>query len=217
MATSFPLGLNQFFRTLRVPRSTFVLSENVVGNITGGGEVLTTSRGNRLWSGSVNVAPTSHKNAASSLAMVRLLARPGASFMVADVRRKGVAFDPLGTILGGSTPQVSSVAANNLDIDISGLPIGYELQAGDRLSFEYGTPARFALHEVVVGGVADAGGNASGIEVNPPIRPGISTPVSVNLVDAACKAVMTPDSLREPSFEAMLTTGWSFNWRQSLR
>lgn len=217
MALTFPLGIDTFFGGLGVSSATFWLPESLEMSRSGSGEILTADLGARLWSGSISLRPLRHDFASGIEAKLSALRQAGRSFFVHDRRHCSPAADHGGVILGAATPVVASVAANNRDLTISGLPAGYVLSDGDHLSFTYGgSPLRYALHQIVVGDTADGAGEIT-VEVTPHIRPGVSAGAAVTLVRPFCKALIVPGSTSPASASGHISTGITFDFIQTLR
>jgi hypothetical protein len=129
--------------------------------------------------------------------------------------RRGPVGDPNAIALGGSSPSLGSVNANQQDIVINGLPASYAgLTTGSYLSFQYDS-GRQAFHQVAQGANASAGGAAS-VSVVPAIRPGYSGGAPVKIVDPVVYAVIKPDSFRPARFLSGYASGITFDWRQTL-
>lgn len=112
-------------------------------------------------------------------------------------------------------PSVHSAGGNWLRIQ--GLPPGYVLRRGDWIGFFYGTsPTRRALHRVWSAEVvANAAGLTGQIEVEPLIRPGLVSGERVQLVRAACKAVLVGAAYGAGRLN--ITEGAQVAWTQTLR
>ena len=217
MALSYPLDLPTFFRELGVVEASFYPFLGKNGNTTGEGEVVTVARGRPRWMGEIQVRLRRRDQQAQREALMHLLeSDASATFMVTDFRRKGPSLDHVDFDLASASVVMDSVAANNRDIELSGLPADYPLTAGDFIAFEYGAPARSALHEVVVSATADVSGAIPQIEVTPPLRPGFIAGQAVNLIEPACKAKMVPGSYRPGRQFADNTSGFSFEWVQQI-
>ncbi len=212
MAVSFPLPIADFFKDLGKTETTLTLPSYSSSDHTLGGDGIEVEYGNRLWVGSVSVRFRRNATADMFVAKMELLLGASGSFFVTHNTRIGPQLDPSGAILGAATPSIASVAANNRDITLSGLPANYALSAGDLISWEYG--GRYSLHRIVDGVVADGSGQAV-IEVYP-FAPDGSAGQSVTLANPFCKAVVLKESYRPPS-RGTLTSGFSFQWRQTLR
>lgn len=216
-ALTFPLALNAFFDTLDIADVTFEAPEPINMSRTAGGEVIKSSLGPALWQGSVSLLPGSPEDIAAIEALLSLVGRPGASFMVYDPRKSGPRADPTGSILGASTPTLESVDADMRRLSIEGLPNGYVLSPGDMLAFTYGSnPTRYALHRIIVGATADGLGVTPLFEVTPMIRTGATAGAAVTLVKPACKAVLK-DAASYGGGQFGVSSGPSFEFIQTLR
>lgn len=93
------------------------------------------------------------------------------------------------------------------------------LSRGDlrRLSFAYGDPARYALHQIVTATVtANGSGLTPLFEVVPNIRPGAATGLAVVLIRPFCKALILPQRSRPGLSRGLHTSGLAFDWGQTL-
>lgn len=218
MAYSFPLSRAQFLDILPIREMTFDLPEAVEMSQTGAGEILTADLGTRLWQGEIQLDTMTADEAAEALAMLDVLRRPGASFMVHDLSRPFPRFDLSGAVIAGASPKLAAVHANNREVQISGLTAGYQLRRIDGLAFTYGAnPVRYAFHRIAAPATANASGVAGYFEVSPNIRPGWVTNVAVSFSRPACKAVLMPGSVQPGRRRHTITTGVSFRWIQTLR
>jgi len=216
MPQAFPVSLNDFFRGLKFVSTSFDISTNQTNEETGGGEVLAIQRGARLWEGTIGLPIMDTQTADEIIAQVSILDQPSASFFFSHPYRKGPHFDPDGSIIAGASPTISAVSPDMREININNLPTGYELQRGDLISFEYGTPSRYALHYIYDNGTATAG-TISNLEVSPPIRNGFVAGAAAVLSNPICKAKMVPGSLQRSDRLPDNSSGITFNWRQTLR
>jgi len=82
MAQSYPVQLAEFFDALQVTTASFELPVTQQVSRTAGGEVLTAELGASLWRGSVTLANRPFAEANRTLALIRRMALPGASFLV---------------------------------------------------------------------------------------------------------------------------------------
>jgi hypothetical protein len=218
-AITFPLSVAAFQSLLKVAAVEFSDPAQQEASGLGSGEVLRADVGPQLWRGRVTLAPAYHETAQATEALLSLLQRADASFFVHDPRRVGPIADPDGAILDDATPTIHTLAANNRELRVQGLPVGYVLSVGDMIAFEYtvlGT-TRYALHRLVAGATAPGTGITPLFEVTPAIRPGAAVSAAVTLVRPACKAVMMPGTVRYGSGRPLITSGASFDFIQTLR
>lgn len=218
MAYTFPMDLADFFDGLKVSTQVFDLSESVEMGETGGGDIITADYGPRLWGGTVSIAANEHYGTAQIVAKIDVLREAGSSFFVYDKAMAGPAGDPYGATLAANQPSLIEVASNNKEIRINGLPSNYQISAGDKISFPYGSnPVRYALHKFVEDRAASGGGTLALTEIRPHVRPGYSLPINAVLVRPFCKAKIVPGSVSVGSSQGAITSGVSFEWRQTLR
>jgi len=205
-----------FFDCLPYASTSFSLSEPVQTARLGDGSIIKGSLGAALWRGEMRLHAAKHPNLAETEARLAKLMRPGQFFLAYDSRFNGPAADVGGVILGSSTPVIHTVAANNREMRVSGLPSGYVLTAGDYIGWQYGSPARYGLHRLVTGATASGAGLTPLFEVAPFIRPGVVVgSTAVVLVRPPIKAVL--ESSDYGSGAPRITQGASLRFIQTLR
>lgn len=216
MALPATLPLASFFGGLRIAEAEFDLPSGQQISRTRGGEILSADIAVRLWRGTATIAAAHHADADALRARLAWLGSAGRSFLAYPSPRIGPRLDPDGAILGASTPVIHTLASNNREMRISGLPPGYALSDGDCLSLVYGSsPVRYGFHQIVVGGPADGGGVTPLLEVIPHIRPGALIGAPVTLVRPVMKAILAS----APSYGRIrlaVTDGISFEFIQTL-
>lgn len=215
MALSFPLDLAGFFEAICPITTTFALGEAVQINETGGGEVIRSDFGTRLWGGSVTLAPAKPILIEDVMALLRVLQDSRASFLIYPRHRpKARAMTTVATPTG----QINSLPTDNRLITLKALSAGFVITRGDFLSFTYSSPVRYALHQAVESITANGSGVTGQFEVIPPIRPGAAVDANVRMNKPWCKAVMVPGSLQIAELPRRgFCSGVSFEWRQTLR
>ena len=217
-ALTYPLARALFANLLRVREVEFDLIEQIETSGQGSGNILTADVGPRLWRGEVVLTKGTHRQAARIEALISVLREPGASFLVWDPRHVGPEYDPDGSILGAAVPSVLQVAANNREMAVAGLPVGYRLQIGDLLTIEYTDPAgMYGLHRVVsLDTTADAQGETPLFEVTPHIRSTPSIGDQVHLVRPFCKAIIDPGTVRPSKGRKVFSDGIGFGFIQKV-
>jgi hypothetical protein len=210
------LPVADFFAGLKIAEVEFDAPAVQQISRTAGGEILQADLGARLWRGRVTLAPAYHDDADEVRALLSYLSQAGRSFLVHPVPRIGPKSDPLGTVLGSNAPTIHTLTGTR-ELRVTGLPSAYVLSRGDYLSFTYSSnPTRYALHQIVTGGTASAGGLTPLMEVTPPIRPGAVTGAAVTLVRPVCKALFSAPAgygTRRPR----ISDGLGFDFIQTLR
>lgn len=218
MVLTFPLSAAQFFDGLPIQSFTFDLGEAMEVNETAGGEILTADVGMRLWRIDCKLRIGRYAEIEQVKAKLDVLRYPQRPLIIQAIPLLYPQADPTGSILGASTVVLDNVPGNNREIRLAGLPAGYVITPGDRLSFQYGSnPIRYALHRVVVGGTASGAGVSPFLEVTPFVRPGYSLGSAVKLGKPECKAVYVPGSFNAGSSGQQFTDGVTFSFLQTLR
>lgn len=212
----FPLPRAAFADGLRIAAFDWDLGENRRVTETGGGELLVSDLGPRLWSGSITIAANTHDGARRAQALAHALREGAASFLIGDPKGRRPASDPTGALLGAAAVSLYAHTPGSMDLTLAGLPAGFVLTPGDYLSFTYGSPARYALHQVVVGGAAGLDGRRA-LTVVPRVRVGAVNGAAVSLVSASCKAIVVPGSFKSGTIGLAATAGFAFDFRQTLR
>jgi hypothetical protein len=217
MPLTFPLTLADFLLKLPLSRCPVDLGEAVQADETGGGEMLTSGLGVRLWEGRLAMDGLTYAEAAAARALLHLVRAPGRPFLVTDLRQNGPAADPGGVVLGAATPVLSSVQSGGRELRINGLPAGYVLSAGDYLSFVYGSsPSRQAMHQVVVGGAASGAGLSPWLEAVPEVRAGWAAGAPVELVRPVFRAVFVPGTYEPGESARGVVNGLSIRFSQTM-
>ena len=216
MALTYPLSLSDFLADLPVSHVTFRLDKAETVSRTGGGEIIKHKLGARLWTGEIVFDQDYHRELAAIEAKIALLEGAGASFMIHDTRHTGPRADPTGTVLGAAAVKLAAVTVEGAELSLKGLPAAYTLSAGDYLGFEYAAlPIRYALHRIVVGATADAGGTTPLMQVVPTLRPGFAVDATVTLVRPTCKARLLEADYG--SGRSVISGRGQLSWTQTLR
>jgi len=204
-----------FFGGLKPATTRFWLDEPLEMSRLANGTTLKSSLGEALWQGEAQLVPSRHHDAAATEARLAKLQRPGQFFLAYDTRFNDPMADPGGVILGAATPVLHTVATNNREVRVSGLPGGYVISAGDYLGWLYGSPSRYAVHRAVTGATASGGGLTPLFEMEPFVRPGFVTGTTgVVLIRPPIRAM-----LLDPQYGSgvlKITQGASFRFIQTL-
>lgn len=225
MALEFPLSAADFLDRLPVREVRFDLFRPQAITGLAGGEILRAALAPAYWRGSVALAPMAKRQAAEVQALLHWLEDQGGAFHVHKPHQIGPAADPLGAGLAGFSPLLEAVAGDPRQVKVGGLPQGYEISAGDFLAFDYdvGATTRRALHQVVRGAPANVASGLSDytqtgfLHVTPHLRPPYATGGAVALVKPSALAVLVPGSVSAGITSHNVTSGMSFEFRQTLR
>jgi len=174
-----------------------------------GGRSQTKDLGSSLWRGSFATAPIGLLAAGPAEAALISLSGSGGSFLAYDMRRPFPRAYPAGDF--SDTGAIGALdAGNTFMLSLVGLPAGFQLTAGDYLSFEYGAQPSRALHMVQdPPPPADGTGTTASFEVHPAIRPGALVGTPVALKRASCEMILEPGQA-PPKIANMVASEVSF-------
>lgn len=197
MALVYPLALSALLNLARVESITFSLPDASETLTTGGGEILTSQVGTRLWRGTISLQVGYHDDIELIMSRLRGLGRPGATFFASPLHQDTTTADA-----------TLAAVTNGNDVQFAGL--SGTLPAGTFFEFTYG--GRTGFHQTLQS-VSGSGTT----EVVPAIRPGWTVGTAVRFNSPRCKAVLVPKSVRDPSLDRLTGRGGSFDWIQTLR
>lgn len=213
MPLSFPYAPATFADILRMTsvRWRLVADQQISG--LGSGKIIVADLGPKYWEAEVALINMENRDARRVQALIEALDESMNDFYLYDPRCAYPIADPTGAILGASNVQINSLNANNKELTLKGFLSPFVSSPGDFLAFDFGSPARRALHRVVVGGTT-TGGVSSSLEVRPHILPGAAVNAAVTLIKAAARVKMIPGSFDPGTAKQMMTSGMSFKARQ---
>ena len=207
--------MTSFYDELKVAAQLFRLEVPRAFTRLGNGQSIPNSIGTPFWRGTVQTPRRHHQDALHEVDLLRL-ERPGETFLIFDKRCNGPRMDPGGTILGSATPTIHTLNADNRRMRVGGLPPGYPLRKGDYIGWQYGSsPVRYALHRLAEDVTASGAGLTPLFAVEPHIRVGASTGLSVQLVRPVCRAQVSGSDYGYAA--RVFTEGASFEWEETLR
>ncbi len=213
MAISFPIATANLVGTLHIAEQKAFPSVPKTTSQTEGGETLIASRGDPLWYGEISLEIKDHYAQAQVEAIIDVANRPGASFLFHDARFNGPAADIGGATLGVSTPSISAVASNNLEIDLTDLPAGYVLTRGDLIGWS--VSGVYYYHRIVTGGTADGSGDLADVELSSHVDIGVThTGANVDLVQPVFKAKLL--DVQYGAASGLLTAGAKLTFQQTF-
>lgn len=190
MALIFPYSLAFFSDTARILRTDLDLRRFDETSGGGDGRFWSVQMATPLWSADVILAAMDARYAREFSAKVKGLDGARNSFLFADQTYTGPAS---GVTTGLGSVTISAISADRGSINVTGLPEGFVLTAGDRFSVTYQSGARYFFGEFSENGVAGASGSFGAVR---PIRPylplGVTTGASVELVKPRFKAMIQP-------------------------
>lgn len=217
MALSFPLAFADFMAMIGLEEGTFTLSRNDQVSGLGNGQPLNAELASPLWRFEGTTGPIPNDEAERIAGRFEMLEAPGRDFYVANPRKIGPRLDKAGSVLGDATPTIHTLAANNRELRIAGLPAAYALSDGDMVAFDYGPAGRKrrALHRFVVDAVASSGGLTPLAELSTFIRAGAAVGDPIYLAPATMRAKLIPGTYK-PHQAGALHQRFTFSAIQKL-
>lgn len=214
MAFTYPLGIADFWEQLRfADRPTFIPQHNKSQSMSGGGDVLSSFRGQPKWLVNVALAGGWHdRNLFTEADIMSLNSRDG-TILAYDIRHPFPAADPDGWKLDGLSVTVASKGSNNRSISLTGLRGQFVVTKTDKISVAYGT-GKYFLCEVQETVQADDTGETPEFEIWPPLP---LTTETVDVGDAvtmrkACgKFKLQAGSYRPSGGSGNMAAGFSFS------
>ncbi|RUW55618.1 hypothetical protein EOA32_00955 [Mesorhizobium sp. M1A.F.Ca.ET.072.01.1.1] len=193
-ALTFPYSLANFADLLKIESIKWFMQRNDQIDGLENGQILAAEVAPPLRTGTVNIRGLTYDEDRKISALIEALDGSINAFMLYGPPALYPMADPGGVILGANVVTILSLNANNKQITLTGLPIGYTLSAGDFVQFPFGPGGVLnAYHRIVQGAVANGAGQAE-IELRPHVYAGTSTGVTVTLKKPAARVKMIPGS-----------------------
>lgn len=208
MAMTFPLSRAAFFDLLPIQDMGFPTPapQRQISGLAGG-DILSAEIAPARWEGAVSLAPMKSRVADRLSLLLAALENPGATFEGYKGNQIGPAGDPRGLALAGASVTVGGFNTAASTLTLAGLPPGLSLSVGDMVSFSY--EGRRALHRFSEDGTG-------ALEVRPHLRPGLTAGVEAELIRPYCVAVLVPGTVSHGVTRGGVTSGMSFEFRQTL-
>ena len=217
MALTFPLPFADFMALFGLEDGMFTLSRNDQTSGLGNSQPLNAELASPLWRFDGTTGPIPNDEAEGIAALFEMLVAPGRDFYVANPRKKGPRLDKDGAILGAAEPTIHTLASNNRELRIKGLPNGYGLSRGDMVAWDYGPTGqkRRAIHRLAGDAVASSGGLIPLVELTTFIRSGAAVDDPIYLAPATMRAKLIPGTYK-PSAVGSLHQRFTFSAIQKL-
>lgn len=207
MAVSYPYALPVLADRLKLQKVSWTIQRNDELSGDGDGRVWQAELAPPLWTATVELCEMDLDLAEAVAALIRKLHGAQESFLLYNPARKYPTIDPTGTILGSAYVTVAATGGNT--ISLTGLPAGYVISLGDKMSIAY-AGSRVAFLEASETVAADGAGTTGPIEVFPHVPVGIQAGQAVTLIRPACKCFILPNTHNPGSASKMSVTGASF-------
>lgn len=175
---------------------------------TGDGSVYQAELATPLWCARLVATNLVNSQAEALHARLRALRGAAVPFLLVNKFFHAPKADPAGAALAGFSVSILSAAPGGTAIALSGLPAGFVISEGDKLSLSYFTsPVRYFFAEFSGNAVADPLGETVQIPIFPPLPSGVGAGMDVTLVDPACRVVVVPGSFKIGETSGRFTSG----------
>lgn len=164
-----------------------------------GGTPRVADLGPEIWTAKLSASRMRNNAAKQAAALFNQMRGSLGTFYVWDIRAPYPQSDRGGVILGSNTVTIYALDTDTKLISLAGLPVGYRITRGDKLSWDQGSPAHRCLHEFSADVVADGAGRIALTEICPHIRAGASTGLTVSLKRPAAEMMIAAGSYDFPS------------------
>ena len=188
-----PLPLGQLSVYLEAAEVSFDIQRNDELSGTGDGRYWMAELAPPLWTVTLALRARGLGAARALDARLRALAGLG-TFLFADPAYGGPAAGA-----PGAAVQLTAIGSGRVEIGMSGLPAGFALTAGDRLSIVQGTVRYFG--EICGDAVASASGVAAAVRVYPPLPFSVLSGAAVELAKPVLQVFVPPGGHRPASFQ----------------
>jgi hypothetical protein len=211
MAITYPLAVADFWERLRfADRPTFVQQHNKSQSVSGGGDILSSFRGQPKWVINVTLAGGWHdRNLITEADIMHLNSRDG-TVLAYDIRHPFPDADPDGWKLDGMTVTIASKGSDNRSLSLEGLRPQFVVTKGDKISVLYDTDKRF-LFEVMETVQADDTGETPEFEIWPYMPPTLAVADVVTMRKACGKFKLQAGSYRPSGGSGNMAAGFSFS------
>lgn len=185
LADVYPLA---FLSDLLAPRGDcqFSLRRFDEQSGSGDGRFWTARLAGPLWEVSLSLSPRRRDAAAEISAKIRALDGMRRQFLFEDK-----SYSPASGGVSGASVRVASINADRTAIALNGLPVGYRVTAGDRMSIAWGS-GRYFFAEFVETVTANGSGITPQAAIMPYLPQGIAASAAVEMTRPRLKVIVPP-------------------------
>lgn len=210
----YPLSLAVFWNALPIASAPFRLSRYDEASGLGSGRIISAETASPLWRAAIGFPDLTLAERDLIPALIESLDGAQKSFLASPKARAFPYYDPAGAILGGATPEIAAVGADNKSLTIEGLPAFYQLRTGDFFSFQ--VSGRHHLHQFAESGTASGAGVTPSLEVRPHFRPGVAAGLAVTLARPLCQMIIEPGTYEPGAHRGAMLSGLAFTAVQKV-
>lgn len=170
-----------------------------------------------LWAADITLDKDKWPDARKVSARLNSLEGSIRDFYLFNPSARWPAADPHGVVLGARTVTIASIGADRDSVGFAGLPSGYKLTEGDFFSVDFSSaPVRRGAFQLLEDVTAGAGGTTAAVRVFPHVWPGITSGLTVTLIDPSAKFFVAPNTLKMGAIRHAIVDGATFSVLQRL-
>lgn len=205
-------ALTDLFDGVGIVDQQFKLVSRQEYSRTASGVTIGRDLGPALWQASYTLAPIRHEDVLRVEAKLHSLNGVTRGFYAGDIRGRMPRAYPDGVF--ADTGVIASFTGNS--VNISGLPAGFKISAGDYFEYNYGTGNGLrALLQAVVDVTATGGGVAANVQVRPFVPTGTPVGGAVRFKNPRALFTLDTDGYEQTVVDSLFTQ-LSFNATQSF-
>lgn len=191
---------------LPVSQALFQLQRQQEVSPTGGGTPRAADLGEELWTATIACDVLTDQEARVAEATIEALDGSIGTFYLSNPRMPYPFADPNGAILAASAVTIFALGGDNKSLRLTGLPVGYQITAGDFFCFDTGSVpnVRRCFHRFATSGAADGAGRTPMLTVRPHLRAGVATGLAVTLKKPAAEMFILPGTFDPRSLKGPL-------------
>ncbi|SER57560.1 hypothetical protein [Rhizobium sp. NFR03] len=211
MTVVYPYSLSAFADQLAISTVIWDIQRNDEMSAGGDGRIWQAELSSPLWMATVELILLTNDRAKQIAAQIRKLHGTQEAIYLSDPLSLYPQSDRTGAILGNAAVKVLSIATDRASLSFTGLPAGYVLTLGDKLTILYGSnPERVGFFEISETVAANGSGVTGMIGVFPHLPSGISAGLSIRLAKPYCKCGIVPGSHNPGTGRKLHTEGAGF-------
>lgn len=211
MAPVYPYSLAYFAEQLRIQTVVWDVQRSDAMSGQGSGRIINVELAPPLWIGTVALTILTIDEARQIAAKIRKLHGSQEAFLLYDPMSKFPQRDPQGVALTGRAISIGAISENRDGLSLAGLPAGFVLLPGDKMSVAYGPDQnRVAFLEVSEPVQASPTGLTPEFGVFPHVPTALAAGQAVTLIKPPCKCVIFPGSHNPGTGQRMHVEGAGF-------
>lgn len=219
MTVTYPYSLAFLAEILPISAVTWSIKRNDRVSGQGSGRVWQAEMAPPLWTAKVELDEAVYiRDAEQIAARIRKLHGAQESFFLYNPALQYPRSDPKGLVLGNRVVTIAAIGSDRASFSLTGLPAGYQLTDGDKMSLTYGaSPTSYGFFEVSEPAISNSQGATNVFGIFPHLPAGVAVGARVTLAKPACLVFIQPESHNPGRANRGLQGGAGFDAMQRKR